>query len=38
MKKSILKGIIEFLILSGIGYLIGKFIGSTIWDVQTVSL
>ena len=34
MKKSILKGIIEFLILFGIGYLIGKFLGSTIWDAQ----
>ena len=30
MKKSILKGIIEFLILFGIGYLIAKFIGSII--------
>ena len=30
MKKSILKGIIEFLILFGLGYLIGRFIGSTI--------
>ena len=30
MKKSILKGIIELLILFGIGYLIGKFIGSII--------
>ena len=38
MRKSIFKALIEILILFGIGYLIGKFIGSIIWDAQIVNI